>query len=64
MTMKVECYFCGDDCSTAHATWHGYPCHIMCIPAKPKKTVSEVATPQPMRTGGVPVFARVNGTEI
>lgn len=31
---EIECYFCGEDCSHAYATWKGYPCHIMCLPVK------------------------------
>ena len=44
MSFKVECQGCGQDCSNAYGTWHGYPYHIMCIPAKNGKA----------RTSGVP----------
>jgi len=34
MTMKVECYGCGEDCSHAYGTYNGYPCHFGCLPVK------------------------------
>lgn len=34
MTLQVDCYVCGGDCSHAYGTWCGYPCHIGCIPSK------------------------------
>lgn len=36
--MKTQCYACGQDCSHAYATHNGYPHHIACIPATPRKS--------------------------
>lgn len=35
--MKVECFECGEDCSSGYATYKGDPYHFCCLPMPPKR---------------------------
>lgn len=39
--MKVECFGCGEDCSSGYGTWNGDPYHFMCIPSNKRRRVPE-----------------------
>lgn len=47
MTMKVECYGCGQDCSHAYGTYFGYPYHFGCLPVKRKGGPTEAEPDKP-----------------
>lgn len=59
MTMRVECFGCGEDCSHAYATYLGDPYHFGCIPVRRnrrRESSGDVPTP-PEGKEGLPIPA-------
>lgn len=42
--MILPCTGCGQDCSRAYATWHGYPYHVSCLPTKASHMRNDAGT--------------------